>query len=93
MQKWRCPTCKAPYRDGIQCYRCHCDLSLLLAILEQSKEWKEAAILFLREGWVEEAFEAIQRSLSLYRDREAEELEALIYAAQGHFDYVLPFLT
>ncbi|MGA1867955.1 MAG: hypothetical protein ACMUJM_05335 [bacterium] len=92
MGKWHCPTCKALYKGGTECYRCHCDLSLLITIREQADEWKKTALLFLMEGWLEEALDAITRSLFLYRDDEAEELEALIYASEGRFEKVLPFL-
>ncbi|MGA1824380.1 MAG: hypothetical protein ACMUIP_06915 [bacterium] len=92
MKKWRCPTCGALYRGGTHCHRCHCNLSLLITVREQADEWKKAALLFLMEGWLNEALEAIQRSLFLDCNREAEELEALIFASQGKFELVLPFI-
>lgn len=92
MKPWQCPTCRAPYKGGKECYRCHGDLSMLVAILEQAEDLKAQAILHLKENQPKEALKAIQYSLFLCQDPEAEELAALIYAAEGEFNQVLPYL-
>ena len=90
--EWRCPTCRAHYKGGSQCYRCQTDLSRLLVIQKQADELKMRAIYLLRKGMPEDAREAIQKSLFLRQDPESERIEALILASQGNFSKVLPFL-
>lgn len=90
--EWRCPTCRAPYKGGSQCYRCQTDLSRLLAIRKQADELKMRALYLLREGKMEGAREAIQKSLFLCQDQESKRIEALVLASEGDFDKVLPFL-
>jgi hypothetical protein len=89
---FRCPTCKAPYREGTQCYRCQCDLGPLLTILRQAAELRNQSLCLLREGEIEQAKDAIQRSLFLSRDSKSEELYALICAFDGDFGKCLRFL-
>ena len=89
MENWRCPTCRAIYKGGTKCYRCQGDLGELLSILKQADELKRQAKQFLKEGRHEEALEAIQDSLFLRQNTEAENLEALIYASQGKFNKAL----
>ncbi|MEW6378059.1 MAG: hypothetical protein AB1611_00475 [bacterium] len=90
--EWRCPTCRAPYRGGSQCYRCQTDLSKLLVIQDQAAELKRRAVCLLRERKPGEARQAIRQSLLLLRDPDAEKVEALIMAAEGDFGQVLAFL-
>jgi methionyl-tRNA synthetase len=90
--EWRCPTCRAPYKGGNQCYRCQTDLSRLLAIQKQADELKSRAMYFFREGRPEDARRAIQKSLFLRHDSESERIEILILASAGDFSRVLPLL-
>lgn len=90
--EWRCPTCRAPYKGGSQCYRCQTDLSRLLEIQKQADELKMRAIYLLRKGMPEDARKSIQKSLFLRQDPESRRIEALILASQGNFSKVLPFL-
>ncbi len=92
MEKWRCPTCNAPYKGENECHRCRCNLSILVTILEQAAELRCRAIHLLKEGKLKEAHEAVQYSLFLHHNNQAEELEALICASQGKFDKALRYL-
>lgn len=90
---FRCPTCKAPYTEGTQCYRCRCDLRPLLAILRQATELRNQSLCLLTQGEIEPAKDAIQRSLFLSRDPKSEEIYALICAFDGDFGKCLRYLS
>ena len=71
---WRCPTCRAPWRQMVLCGRCGTDLSVVMQVAARAWELREAA----RQLWCE----GTQPAEAVHLARVACQLQATPQARQ-----------
>jgi hypothetical protein len=84
-----CPTCKAKYKGGNECYRCKSDLSVLLNIENESLRHFQNALAFTQKGQWLKAYEENTKSLFLNKTEQANKLRLYLYARLGYFEKII----
>ncbi|GAG19754.1 unnamed protein product, partial [marine sediment metagenome] len=57
----RCPTCRAPRREGTVCHRCKSDLGLLVRLEQQADTLQVRAERCYARGWYRQAAALAER--------------------------------
>ena len=86
---FRCPTCNARQDPSSECRRCKCDLSLLLAALQECERLTAACLRDLAEGEMDSAEQLALQRWELSPDKDATRVLATTYLLQGRFQAAL----
>lgn len=81
----RCPTCKAWQLPSLQCRRCKCDLSLVVAVHDQQRRLHAQVLRLLASGRHVEALEVARSRWALSPDPQAARLLAVCHLLLGQF--------
>jgi hypothetical protein len=81
----RCPTCKAWQLPSLQCRRCKCDLSLVVAVHDQQRRLHAQVLRLLASGHHAEALEVARSRWALSPDPQAARLLAVCHLLLGQF--------
>jgi len=80
--QFRCPTCRAPWRQAVLCSRCGSDLSALMQVAMRAWELRQTARQLLREGsQLTEAVRLARAACQLHATSQARQLLALTLLA------------
>lgn len=80
-----CPTCRAPYKSGTDCYRCGTRLDGILAIEREAADCRQKAEYALARGDIAVALGYVDRALYLHRSKESLRTAALVALARHRF--------
>ena len=81
----RCPTCGARQTPSAECRRCHCDLTLVVALRRQERELHVEVLRQLRDNCDEAALATARRLWALAADETAARLLAVCCLRSGRF--------
>ncbi|NOT56140.1 MAG: hypothetical protein HOP18_16190 [Deltaproteobacteria bacterium] len=82
--EFRCPTCRAPWRQVSQCGRCGTDLSLVIQVAREAWEAREAVRELLLAGdQPAEAVRLARAACQLHATPQAQKLLVLALLANG----------
>lgn len=81
----RCPTCKAWQLPSLQCRRCKCDLSLVVAVHDQQRQLHARVLRMIASGRNLEALRAARSRWALSPDPQAARLLAACCLLLGQF--------
>ena len=81
----KCPTCRAPYKSGTECYRCGTQLDGILAIEREAADCREKAECALARRDTVVALGYADRALYLDRSKESLRTAALVALARHRF--------
>ncbi len=81
----RCPTCKAWQLPSLQCRRCKCDLSLVVAMHDQQRQLHARVLRLIASGRNLEALSAARSRWALSPDPQAARLLAICCLLLGQF--------
>ena len=85
----RCPTCRAPYREGLCCHRCQTDLRQVLAVERAAVRHRRQAQAALERGCGTQARAGAGRACALHRSSDSLKVRALVALADGDFPLAL----
>ena len=85
----RCPTCGARQVVALECRRCKCDLSLVVAALRQSEALAKQCCRLLRESRFSEAESVARRLAELTPNADAARYLAVCHLLLGRFQSAL----
>ncbi len=84
-----CPTCGAQQLPALQCRRCKCDLSLLVAVRNHARQLHQQCLLDLSRQKYGQALGNARRLLELSPDQTARRLLAIVYLCLGQYQEAL----
>lgn len=87
----KCPTCRAPYRSGTECYRCGTQLDGILAIEREAADCRQRAECALAHRDTVVALGYADRALYLDRSKESLRTAALVALARHRFSSAYEF--
>jgi thioredoxin-like negative regulator of GroEL len=85
----KCPTCGARQEPSPECRRCHCDLTPVVAVLEQREKLQQETLGRLRAGRFADAVHTARRRWATSTDGDAARLLAVCYLLDGRFQAAL----